>query len=193
MQVRRRTGATAGLLLIVLGAWGALIPFVGPYFDYGFDRNDTWIWHTSRLWMNVLPGAAAVLAGLVLIGLAGRFSLVMGAWIASAAGGWFVVAPALSMLWNHNASLAGVPLGDAHRQALEYLGFYYGLGALIMFLGAMELGRLSTTVVGVPVMEAAPVEASAVGEEETAAEATGAPRRSRWHRRHRPGPPITAA
>ena len=32
LQMRRSRGAASGFLLVLLGAWGALIPFVGPYF-----------------------------------------------------------------------------------------------------------------------------------------------------------------
>ena len=43
--VRRRTWARIaiplGFAVIVFGAWGALIPLVGPYFDFGFDTDRT--------------------------------------------------------------------------------------------------------------------------------------------------------
>ena len=32
LQVPRSRGAICGLLLVLLGVWGALIPLVGPYF-----------------------------------------------------------------------------------------------------------------------------------------------------------------
>ncbi len=156
MRVSRKTGTAAGALLMVLGLWGALIPFVGPYFDYGFGANETWVWHTSRLWMNVLPGAAVFLAGLVLAGLAERITMAAAAWLACAAGAWFAVAPVLSVLWNNDTSLTGAPLGGPRRQALEYLGSYYGLGAAIVFLGALALGRLSARAAPVPQAAAVP-------------------------------------
>ena len=37
-----------GFALVLLGAWGALIPFVGPYFNYAYTPNGTWIWTASR-------------------------------------------------------------------------------------------------------------------------------------------------
>ena len=36
LRVRRSRGALSGLLLVLLGIWGALIPFVGPYFHYAY-------------------------------------------------------------------------------------------------------------------------------------------------------------
>ena len=34
MRVARTRGMLSGLLLMVLGLWGALVPFIGPYFPY---------------------------------------------------------------------------------------------------------------------------------------------------------------
>ena len=39
LQMPRSRGAASGFLLILLGAWGALIPFAGPYFDFAFGPN----------------------------------------------------------------------------------------------------------------------------------------------------------
>lgn len=143
MRVPRTRGAGSGILLILLGLWGALIPFVGPYFNYGFLQNQTWVWNINRLWLNVLPGAAVVLGGMVLLGFATRISLAAAAWLTVVAGGWFVVGPMLSVFWHSNTPATGPALGGPHRQALEWLGFHYGLGVLIVFIGTLALGRLS--------------------------------------------------
>ena len=67
MRIARSTGAVSGLLIALLGIWGALIPFVGPYFDYSFGTNSTWHYTSDRLWLNILPGALALLGGLLLL------------------------------------------------------------------------------------------------------------------------------
>ena len=36
LHMPRSRGAVSGLLLIILGVWGALIPFVGPYFHFAY-------------------------------------------------------------------------------------------------------------------------------------------------------------
>ncbi|MDQ2789811.1 MAG: hypothetical protein M3Y73_08900 [Actinomycetota bacterium] len=36
LAMRRSRGAMSGFLLVLLGIWGAIIPFVGPYFGYTF-------------------------------------------------------------------------------------------------------------------------------------------------------------
>ena len=56
LQMPRSRGAASGFLLVLLGIWGALIPFVGPYFDFAFTPDREWTWTTARGWLEVLPG-----------------------------------------------------------------------------------------------------------------------------------------
>jgi hypothetical protein len=143
MYVARSRGMLSGLLLVLLGLWGALIPFVGPYFSYAYTPDQAWVWTWGRFWLEVLPGVAAILGGLMLIGTAHRAVGVFAGWLASAAGAWFVVGPTLSRLWNPPFGSAGRPVGDTTRQVFEQIGFFYGLGAVILFLAAQALGRFT--------------------------------------------------
>ena len=147
LYIPRSRGAFSGFLLIVLGAWGALIPFIGPYFNYAYTYGDgaatTWTWSTGRLWLEVVPGAAAALGGLILLMTANRASALFGAWLASAAGAWFVVGPIVSRLWGGAAADAGRAIGGNKRQVIEQLGFFSGLGVVILFLAAHAAGRVS--------------------------------------------------
>src|SRR5258705_4744134 len=97
MHVARSTGAVSGLLIALLGIWGAMIPFVGPYFDYSFGVNQTWHYTADRLWLDILPGALAVAGGLLLLVSARRFVLLMGALLSLLAGAWLVVGPSVSL------------------------------------------------------------------------------------------------
>src|SRR5256885_10852355 len=99
MRLPRSTGAVSGLLLVVLGLWGALIPFIGPYFDYSFGINSTWHYTSDRLWLDILPGALAILGGVLLIVAATRPAGVFGGWLAVIAGAWFAIGPAVSLTW----------------------------------------------------------------------------------------------
>lgn len=63
MRISRSTATVSGLAITLLGAWGALIVFIGPYFNYAFGVDEAWHYTTDRLWLNILPGAAAVLGG----------------------------------------------------------------------------------------------------------------------------------
>lgn len=154
MYVVRSRGMLSGLLLVLLGIWGALIPFIGPYFSYAYTPDRAWAWTWGRFWLEVLPGAAAILGGLILIGTAHRAVGVFAGWLASAAGAWFVVGPVLSRLWDGPAGSAGDPVGGTTRQVLEQIGFFYGLGAVILFLAAQALGRFTVrSVRDVPATE----------------------------------------
>jgi len=146
MRVPRSRGAVSGFLLILLGAWGALVPFFGPYLDYSYGTDQTWHWTTARLWLEVLPGAAAALGGLLLLVSAHRVTASLGGWLAALGGAWFIVGQTLAPLL-HLGSV-GQPLSthDGGRAAAQ-LGYFYGLGAVILFLAAFALGRMA--VVGV--------------------------------------------
>ncbi len=144
MRIARSTGAVSGLLIALLGVWGALIPFVGPYFDYSFGVNSTWHYTTDRLLLCILPGAAALVGGVWMIKAASRASGAFGGWLAVVAGGWFAIGPVLSPTWEHGAHPIGAPLFGTTRQALELIGYFYGLGALIIALAAFAVGRFAS-------------------------------------------------
>jgi hypothetical protein len=139
----------AGAALIVLGVWGALIPFVGPYFNYGYTPNTAWHFTTNRLWLEILPGAAVGLGGLILIVSARRTSGVVGGWLALAGGVWFIVGPPISLVWATPAgdllhSGVGAPIGGHDRAAAEAIGMFYGLGVLITAISAYAIARFAT-------------------------------------------------
>jgi hypothetical protein len=144
LHMPRSRGAASGLLIVLLGLWGGLIPFVGPAFDYGFTPDATWQWTDGRLLLEVLPAAATVLGGLAMMGSSSRISGSVGAWLAAAGGAWFVVGQRVSMLWNDGVMQAGEPTATTDRgQVAEWLGFFLALGVVIVFLAAMALGRMS--------------------------------------------------
>ena len=72
LWIPRTRGAGSGILLVLLGAWGALIPFIGPYVSLSFTPDGAWTWTAGRGWLEVLPGAAAALGGLLLQGSGNR-------------------------------------------------------------------------------------------------------------------------
>ncbi|MFC5994900.1 hypothetical protein ACFQE5_11835 [Pseudonocardia hispaniensis] len=145
LQMRRTIGAVSGFWLILLGLWGALIPFVGPYFSYAFGSPEPWVYTADRLWLNILPGLAVLLGGLILAPSGHRLGAAFGAWLALLGGIWFVVGPAVSQLWGTPGPAApiGAPIGGTVLVMFEQLGYYYALGALVIMLAAGALGRLS--------------------------------------------------
>ena len=91
LQMRRSRGAFSGFLLVLLGLWGALIPFVGPYFHFAYTPDKAWTYNTARLWLEILPGAAVFLGGFLLMIATGRHVALFGALLAAVAGAWFAL------------------------------------------------------------------------------------------------------
>jgi hypothetical protein len=140
-RLPRTTGALSGILIVVLGLWGALIPLIGPYFHYAFGGYDSWHLTTNRVWLDVVPGVVAVIGGLLLLTSSRRASGLLGGWLAVLAGAWFAIGPAVSLLWHPAGDPIGAPTGGHVRQALEQLGYFSLLGVVIAALAAFAMGR----------------------------------------------------
>ena len=149
LQVPRSRGAVSGLLLVLLGLWGALIPLVGPYFHYAYTPDSAWTLTAGRVWLEIVPGVATFVGGIILLVSASRPLAMFGAYLAAAGGAWFALGMVIIPLWPAASTLdPGSPAGATTvLRQLEHLGFYTGLGVVIVFVAALALGRL--TVVGV--------------------------------------------
>ncbi|HEX3318350.1 MAG TPA: hypothetical protein VHR88_10040 [Solirubrobacteraceae bacterium] len=141
MRLPRTTGVASGVLVVVLGVWGALIPFVGPYFHYAFGNYDAWNFTASRFWLDVLPGVLAVIGGVLLLTGTRRSTGILGGSLAIAGGAWYAIGPSVSLLWHGAGSPIGVATGGATRRMLEQLGYFYGIGVAIAALAAFAMGR----------------------------------------------------
>ncbi|AAS03356.1 hypothetical protein MAP44135_2917 [Mycobacterium avium subsp. paratuberculosis] len=142
LSMPRSRGAVSGLLLVILGAWGALIPFVGPHFNFAYTPDRDWAWSSARGWLEVAPGAATALGGLLLIVAGNRVAAMLGGWLAVLAGAWFVVGGQLAPLLGIGS--AGDPIAATERKrALLEVTYFSGLGALIIFVGGVVLARTS--------------------------------------------------
>jgi hypothetical protein len=144
LRVPRSRGALNGTLLVLLGAWGGLIAFIGPYFHYAYTPDHAWTYTTGRLWLEIVPAAGTVLGGLILGTSASRPGAIFGAWLAALSGAWFALGGLFSTLWSIGGT--GQPVGDKLHRVVEQIGFFTGLGVVIVFLAAVALGRL--TVIG---------------------------------------------
>jgi len=158
LQMRRSRGAFSGFLLMLLGLWGALIPFVGPYFHYAYTPDKAWTYNTGRLWLELLPGAAVFAGGFLLMIARGRHIALFGALLAAAAGAWFTLGPVLSPLWNQHVAMGGSPASaTVYMRIMEQLGFFTALGVVIVFVAAMALGRIASVTSGIRDVEEIPV------------------------------------
>lgn len=102
----------------------------------------------------MLPGAAAVLGGLLVLG-SGRAPSA-GAFLAALGGAWFVIGqPVIAQVVTSGSIRAGSPVADpgaafgpSTMHFLEGLGFFYGLGVVILFVAARALGAARSQVTG---------------------------------------------
>ncbi|MEX2195505.1 MAG: hypothetical protein WD844_09495 [Thermoleophilaceae bacterium] len=128
----------SGLLIALLGAWAALVPLIGPYFDFSVRDVEAWTWDSDVLWLSILPGAVALTGGLMLAGAGSRASGGLGGWLALAGGVWLLIG---SSMWLLDDVFGYANPTDS--SALEQIGFFYGTGAAITALSAFALGRMS--------------------------------------------------
>lgn len=143
LRVPRTRGALSGLLLVLLGAWGALVPFVGPYFHYAYTPDTAWTYTSGRLWLEILPGAGTLLGGLIVLVSAYRPAAHFGAWLAALSGAWFALGGILGPTWSGIHMNTGTPVGGTTMRAVEQIGLFAGLGVVIVAVAAMALGRFS--------------------------------------------------
>ncbi len=150
LQMRRSRGAFSGFLLVLLGAWGALIPFIGPYFHFAFTPDTAWTYNTARLWLEILPGAAVFVGGFFLLVATGRHIALFGAMLAAAAGAWFVLGTVLSPLWSTGSMSPGTPVGSTVLiRVMEQIGFFSGLGVAVVLVAAAAAGRIASVASGI--------------------------------------------
>jgi hypothetical protein len=168
--IPRSRGALSGVLLILLGAWGGLVPFAGPYFHYAYTPDTAWHFTLARLWLEILPGAAAVVGGALVTVSTRRLVAGGGAILAALGGAWFTLGNVLGPIWTGTGTTAGTPVGGSVARAAEQIGLFTGLGVVIVFLAAMALGRFS--VAAFPGQETGTATGSVPAEADTAPAAT---------------------
>ncbi|HEU5419455.1 MAG TPA: hypothetical protein VFV41_17325 [Streptosporangiaceae bacterium] len=150
-RIPRRRGGLCGLLLVLLGAWAALGPFIGPYFNFAYAPDSAWHYSDGRLYLSIVPGVAALLGGLIVLATRSRAAGTFGGLLAAAGGAWLIVGDGLVRAVTQLSSLSpGAPLAHsagglstATWQFLEQLGLFTGIGILIVFFAALVIGRFS--------------------------------------------------
>jgi hypothetical protein len=145
----RSRGSATGVLLLLLGAWGGLAPFVGPYFHFGYTPDKAWAYTSGRLWLSAVPGGAALLGGLIVLATRHRGVGVFGGLLAALGGAWFIVGTQFVVFVLKRPSInPGIPLHQfdgvitLHTYA-EEVGLFIGVGILILFLASIAVGRFS--------------------------------------------------
>jgi hypothetical protein len=150
VRVYRPLGvAGMGFLAALLGAWAAIVGFVGPEFGYQATNNASWQWTTANWLLHLIPGAVAFVAGIVAVALAGAATLVrrtllrLAGLVIVAAGAWLVIGPALWPVFE-----SGTPYGSAATAQTSFtnqIGANLGPGLLLVALGAMIYEAVSAS------------------------------------------------
>jgi hypothetical protein len=133
-----------GLLAALVGAWGAVCIFIGPYFGYYPTSQDTWAWTTQNWLLHLVPGATAFVGGLLILSAsavrrrtedAGGASMGLAALLLVASGAWFVIGPALWATFESGQPFnAGTSAWDSF---LNQVGSSLGPGIILAVLGGM--------------------------------------------------------
>jgi hypothetical protein len=143
LRVSRSRGALSGVLLILLGIWGGLVPLIGPYLHFAYTPDKAWTITSGRIWLEFLPAAVAVVGGIMVVASKLRPWTMLGASLGVVSGAWFAFGSVATRLLIKSPPTSGTPVGGSVARALEQLGFFTGLGAVIICVAAIGLGRLS--------------------------------------------------
>ena len=144
-----RTGiGTVGVLTILISAWGALIPFVGPIFGYRGTGVPSWHWGAAHALLALLPGVIGVVMGFVVLrGTSrvavgrGRMSLALAGLIIMLCGAWFIVGP---IAWPVITTRGAYFAPAAPLRSLTYqVGYALGTGVILVMCGGYVMGWAS--------------------------------------------------
>jgi hypothetical protein len=154
-RVARRPMAVLvpALLLMALGVWVFFAPLVGPSFGFGFDTSTHWRFSQDHWLLSLLPGIAIFVGGMLML----RRSRA-GAWLAAllavTGGVWLVIGPSLHQTWSTTGFQPVA--GSSWRTALRWIAYFYGAGALAVYLGAQAQGLLERATVNTAAPAPAP-------------------------------------
>jgi hypothetical protein len=136
------------LAILLLGAWGGIVPYIGPRFGYRANASGSYQWTSAHTLLYLIPGAVAVGCALILLValmLRGRGLPVLKAILALvvvAAGAWFVLGPEVWPVFS--SSVVFGPATGPLARLVNQIGYNLGLGVLLAVLGAVLLARPAT-------------------------------------------------
>lgn len=140
------TGAVfgVGFLLLLVGAWAGIVPFVGPIFGYNATGGGKWLWNLTHALLWLAPGAVAVLVGLAMMVRAGRVGAglsralpLWGGFLAACCGAWLVIGP---LAWRLLEGRYPFRTASPFRELVNQIGYSFGPGALLVLFGGLAMG-----------------------------------------------------
>jgi hypothetical protein len=139
---------TAGVVAVLVSAWGGIVPFVGPLFNYSGDGSGSWHWNLAHAVLALAPGVFGVLLGLFVIAESrgvvvgkGRLSLATAGTLLMVCGAWFAIGP---LAWPVINNGSGYFVASTHLRVLAYeVGYSIGTGLILVICGAFVDGWAS--------------------------------------------------
>ncbi len=134
----------AGVVTMLVGIWGAIVPFMGPTFGFSADGSKAWQLTAAHFWLAVLAGGVAFVAGLLMLLAApptvsgsGRSALFASGLLAVLAGAWFVVGP---LSWPVVSSASAYFTAASPLRELAFqIGYSFGPGMIALVTGGFAL------------------------------------------------------
>lgn len=138
----------AGVVAVLVSAWGGIVPYVGPLFDYSGDGSGSWHWNLAHAVLALAPGILGVLLGLFVIAESrgvvvgrGRLSLATAGTLLMICGAWFAIGP---LAWPVLSNGSGYFVASTHLRVLAYeVGYSIGTGLILVICGAFVDGWAS--------------------------------------------------
>lgn len=129
-----------GLLAVLDGAWGAIVPYVGPTFGYRSNGVGSFQWTVEHGVLYLIPGIAGLVAGLMLLGfMRSRSGAAAAGVLAVASGAWFILGVVVwPILYSSPSVFTAAPTPAANFANL--LGYNLGPGIILAVLGGIALG-----------------------------------------------------
>lgn len=139
---------TAGVVAVLVSAWGGIVPYIGPSFNFSGDGTGTWHWSLAHAVLALAPGAAGLLLGLFVIAESrgvtvgkGRLSLATAGTLLMICGAWFAIG---ALAWPVISNTGAYFVAPTHLRLLAYeVGYSIGVGLVLVFCGAFVDGWAS--------------------------------------------------
>jgi hypothetical protein len=157
----------AGVVAVLVSAWGGIVPYVGPAFNYSGDGSGSWHWNLAHSVLALAPGVAGVLLGLFVIAESrgvvvgrGRLSLATAGTLLMVCGAWFALGP---FAWPVLSNGSNYFVASTHLRVFTYeVGYSIGTGLILVICGAFVDGWASRHQPRASAMTNAPASADPV-------------------------------
>jgi hypothetical protein len=133
-----------GLLALVIGAWGGLVPYIGHALNFNADGSPLWTWNLQHGLLYFAPGIAAFVGGGALVFGAwvdnvrgfelSRVMLPFGALLLGLSGIWFILGPSIWPIYYAGHVLAAA---TPVRTFAEVLVYNLGEGVILSVLAGI--------------------------------------------------------